>query len=115
MTEFLITGPAMGKTSEAIRWSRGTARRQIVTHDESEASRVRQLLLHPEIGSAVYDPYKVVSLDTLLRGDRNLGPVKYDELCVDNLDMMFNRLFHYPVALVTARGTRVGTNHYSTW
>jgi hypothetical protein len=115
MTEFLITGPAMGKTTAAINWARGGARRQIVTFNESEAGRVRNLLLHPEIGSPVYDPYKVVSLDMLARGDANRGAVKYDELCVDNLDMMLERLFRLPVSLITARAMRPGMNHYSTW
>jgi hypothetical protein len=115
VTEFLITGPAMGKTTAAINWSRGGARRQIVAFNEREASRVRDLLLHPEIGSPVYDPYKVVSLEMFLRGDANRGPVKYDELVLDNLDMMLDTMFHRPVPFITARGTRQGTNHYSTW
>lgn len=115
MTEFLVSGPAMGKTTTAINWARGGPRRQIVTFDDSEAGRVRNLLLHPEIGSPVYDARKVISLGQLARGDGNQGPVKYDELVVDNLDLMLASLFRLPVSLVTARGVKQGMNHYSTW
>lgn len=115
MTEFLISGPAMGKTTAAVNWARGGPRRQIVTVNEVEAGRVRHLLMHPEIGSPVYDARKVISLAQLNRGDGNDGPVKYNELVVDNLDMMLATLFRLPVSLVTARGVKRGMNHYSTW
>jgi hypothetical protein len=105
MTEFLLDGRQTGKTSAVLGWARGDVRRQIVTHDEREAARLRDKLLRPAVGAAVYDPNKVVTIASLLSGGygRSLhSGVTYNELAVDNLDLMLAVIFKRPVGLVTA-------------
>lgn len=99
MTRFIIAGRQSGKTTAAAQWVRGGIRRQLVVPDAMQADWVRgthfpgALDLHPDA---------IIPYSALMSG-RTRGQ-RFNELAVDNLDMLLTSLFGYQVSLVTATG-----------
>lgn len=105
MTKFLIAGRQTGKTTAAINYVKGGVRRQLVVPDEMQARFVRNLYRAGDLprpyGTPLH-PEKIISYSQLMSG-RTRGQ-KFNELAVDNLDMLLDQLFGYHVGFVTATG-----------
>lgn len=114
MTRFLIAGRQTGKTTAAINWVKGGVRRQLVVPDEMQAMHVREMYLRRAgysfmrgQGSELH-PEKIISYSSLMSGRTRGQP--FNELAVDNLDMLLTQLFGYHVGFVTATGEEANTS-----
>lgn len=108
MTEYFIGDRASGKSTAAMRWLRGSPHRYLIVPDSRQVDVIKNLDykfaqehgVTPAFRHTMFD--RVIPYATLTRG--RLHGVPAAELAVDNIDMLFSQLFHYPVTLITATG-----------
>lgn len=100
MTRFLIAGRQEGKTTAAVRWVRGGVKRQLVVPDAMQVDWIRR---HHFPGCTDLHEEKILSYSSLMSG-RMRGQTRYNEIAIDNLDMMLGQLFPYHVGFITATG-----------